>query len=169
MLSALLVGCAGAEAQWQRVSASYPAPDFTLASLDGRSVTLSAFRGRVVLVEFWATWCGPCRYSTPSMEQIAKEFRQQGVEVLLINAGEGSAAIRQWAGRRFSAATILLDQDGAVAERYGVNGIPRLLVINQDGLVQYDEGGYSGGLERNLRRILGELLATRTNATPQEV
>ena len=117
-------------------------------------------------MEFWATWCGPCQYSTPSLEQIRRQFKDRGVEVLLINEGESASVVRRWAGKRFTA-TILLDQDGALGERYGLRGIPHLLVIDQVGEIQYDEEGYGGGLERNLRLILNELLATK--APPQHV
>jgi len=144
---------------WKPVEPAYPAPDFTLSSLDGNPVTLSTLQGRVVLLEFWASWCGPCRYSTPSLERIYREFRQHGVEVLLVNARESPEVVRKWAGTRFSA-TILLDREGEVAERYGVRGIPRLFVIDQTGQIRYDEGGYAGALEMTLRRILRDLLSS---------
>ena len=146
---------------WQRIEPPVAAMEFTLPTLDGATVSLSDYRGRVVIMEFWATWCGPCRYSTPSLEVIYKRHRDRGVTVLLINEGETVEAIRRWAAKRFTA-PILLDHEGEVAGRYGLDGIPALFVINQTGHIVYRHDGYGGGLERSLQLILNELL-------PQEV
>ncbi len=142
---------------WKQLDPPIPAPEFTLQKLDGGSVTLSELRGRVVIMEFWATWCGPCRQSTPSLDAVFRRFRNQGVSVLLVNAGEDPAVVRKWVERRF-VAPVLLDEEHAVARRYGVSGIPRLLIINQAGQIIYDHSGYRGGLERNLTSILEGLL-----------
>jgi thiol-disulfide isomerase/thioredoxin len=137
------------------------APPFSLARLGGGSVSLADQRGRVVVMEFWATWCGPCRMSTPSLEVIAKRHRDQPVSVLLINAGESAETVRAWTGRKFTAASILLDADGEVRRRYGVAGIPRLLILDGEGRIVYDHSGYRGGVERNLTLILKQLMAER--------
>jgi thiol-disulfide isomerase/thioredoxin len=150
---------------WKRIDPPVPAPEFTLAQLEGEPASLSGFRGRVVIMEFWATWCGPCRYSTPSLEAIYKRHRDRGVAVLLINEGETVERIRRWAGKRFTA-PILLDQDGSVSGRYGVGGIPALFVVDQAGRLVYRHGGYGGGLERSLRVILEELLPKHPAADP---
>jgi len=162
---ALVCGC-GPETigeDWRPLSPRVEAPDFTLPALEGDDVTLSDYRGRVVIMEFWATWCGPCRMSTPSLEVIAKQHRDKPVTVLLVNAGESPDQIRTWAGKRFTA-TILLDPDGAAARRYRVEGIPQLFIIDPEGRIIYDHGGYQGGLERNLRNVLDGLLAEREAA-----
>ena len=143
--------------EWQRVEPGVAAPEFTLPQLNGDAVSLSSLRGGPVIIEFWATWCGPCRYSTPSLEAIYRRYKDRGVMVLLINQGESPEQVRAWAGSRFTA-PILLDRDGAVGARYGVAGIPRLLIIDRDGHLLYDHSGYAGGLERNLGVILDELL-----------
>ncbi len=156
----LLAGACGSGAiapEWKRLDPRPAAHEFTLPQLDGPPVTLSAFRGRVVLMEFWATWCGPCRYSTPSLDAIFKAYRGRGVSVLLINVGESPEQVRAWAKRRFTA-PILLDRDGQVVNEYGVSGIPRLFIVDREGRIVYDHGGYRGGLEQNLRLILKELL-----------
>ena len=108
-------------------------------------------------MEFWATWCGPCRYSTPSLEVIYRKYRDRGVAVLLINEQETPEAVHQWAGHRFTA-TILLDRDGQAARRYGVEGVPQLFLVDQDGRLLYRRQGYGGGLERDLTHLLDGLL-----------
>ena len=155
-----LIGCApeGIGADWKRSEHEPAAPDFSLAQMDAEGpVRLSDYHGRVVIMEFWATWCGPCRFSTPSLELIYKKYREKGVSVLLINQQEAPDRIRKWAEDRFTA-PILLD-DGQVATRYAVQGIPRLFIVDQTGHFAWAHEGYSGGFERNLSLILDGMLA----------
>ncbi len=161
----VLSGCGsqGIGADWKRIRPGVAAIDFELPQLDGPPVKLSDYRGRVVIMEFWATWCGPCQFSLPSLEVSYKRYRDRGVAVLLINEGESPEAARKWAGKRFTA-PILLDQDQAVGARYHVRGIPRLFIVDQQGNLVYVHEGYGGGLERNLALILNELLAAATAA-----
>lgn len=161
IIGMLLAGSVGCESgvigrEWQRLDPAIPAPEFTLPQLDGKAVTLSDYRDGVVIMEFWATWCGSCRESTPSLDVIYRRYRDRGVAVLLINEGEPSDRVRAWLEGRF-AAPVLLDQDGRVAARYHLSSVPRLLVIDH-GRILYDRSGYRGGLEQNLSLILDELL-----------
>jgi len=114
-------------------------------------------------MEFWATWCGPCRFSTPSLDVIYRKFRDRGVMVWLINEGEASERIHRWVNGRFQA-PILLDQDTRVGYRYGVQGIPQLFVVDQAGQIAYVRSGYGGGLERDLSAILNDLLTAKQGA-----
>jgi peroxiredoxin len=158
LFTILSVGCGKEAPPWPKLDPPVAAPDFTLQQLDADTVHLSDLRGRVVVMEFWATWCGPCRFSTPSLDVIYRKFRDKGVTVLLINQGEEPEKIRTWINGRFQA-PVLLDRDRRTAMRYGVGGIPRLFVVNQDGQILYARSGYRGGLERDLAAILTELLA----------
>ena len=155
------VGCESntITSDWHRVEPPIAAPDFTLPTLEGQTVQLSNYRGQVVVMEFWATWCGPCRSSLPSLEVMSTRYRDRGVTVLLINQQESAKDIRRWTKQRYTA-SILLDERGDAAMKYEVQGIPQLFVINQQGQIVYHHGGYGGGLERNLALILEELLAT---------
>ena len=152
-------GCepGGLSNEWHRIEPPVAAPNFTLPQLNGSPVTLSSLRGKVVIMEFWATWCGPCRMSTPSLEAVYREHKDQPVTVLLVNAGETADEIRRWAKQRFTA-PILLDTKGAVRRQYGVAGIPKLFVIDQQGRIVYAHSGYGGGLEQSLRTVIKELL-----------
>ena len=154
-----LVGCEPntITPDWHHLEPPVAAPDFTLPQLDATSVTRSDLHGRVVIMEFWATWCGPCRFSLPSLEVIYRRYRKQGVSVLLINEGEAADKVRAWAQRQFTA-PILLDQEGRVSGDYGVQGIPRLFIVDQTGQLVYAHEGYGGGLEHNLALILDQLL-----------
>ena len=154
----MAVGCLPKESDWSRLEPPVQATDFTLPRLDGGSVSLSDYQGRIVIMEFWATWCPPCRFSTPSLDMVYRNFRDQGVVVLLINQGEDPDTVRDWIAGRFEA-TVLLDRDGAVGARYGASGLPQLILVDQSGQILYVRSGYGGGLEHNLKLILGELLA----------
>ena len=147
---------------WHRIDPPIEAPAFTAPQLDGAPIQLSDYRGRVVVMDFWATWCGPCRFSLPSLEVIAKRYADRGVSVLLVNAGESKEDIRRWTKRRFDA-PVLLDREGSVRQRYGVQGLPRLFVINQDGQIVYAHAGYGGGLEQNLTLMLDQLVTETTH------
>ena len=142
---------------WHRVDPPVAAPDFALPQFGGATLRLSDLRGRVVVMDFWATWCGPCRSALPSMEAMFRKYRDRGVTILLINEGESPEQITKWASQRYTA-PILLDP-GAVGELYRVRGIPQMFVVNQEGKIVYLHGGYGGGLERSLKLIFEELLA----------
>jgi peroxiredoxin len=159
LVLSLSSGCEpeGISRDWKRIEPAVAAPDFTLPQLDGPSLKLSDLRGRIVIMEFWATWCGPCRHSLPSLEVISKKFRDRGVNVLLINEDETPEQIRNWSQKRFTA-PILLDKNGQVGRLYGVRGIPRLFIVDQAGRLAYRHEGYGGGLERNLVLILEQLI-----------
>jgi len=163
LFATLVAGCQSQPPPWPRVDSPIAAPDFTLPQLDAGTVHLADLRGRVVVMEFWATWCGPCRFSTPSLDAIYRRFRDRGVTVLLINEGEEPEKVRAWVEGRFQA-PILLDQDTRVGWRYGVRGIPRLFIVDQAGQIVYVRSGYGGGLERDLAAVLTQLLAEQPTA-----
>lgn len=160
LIALALSGCApaGIGKDWKRIEPPVQAPEFTLPQLDAGPVSLSGYRGRVVIMEFWATWCGPCQFSLPSLEVVYKRYRDRGVTVLMLNEGEPVETVRKWTGRRFTA-PILLDQDQGVGRLYQVRGLPRLFIVDQQGNLVYAHEGYGGGLERNLKLILEGLLA----------
>ena len=161
VFAVLAAGCGptGLGADWHRVEPRPPAPSFTLTSVAGEPVSLDRLRGKIVVMEFWATWCGPCRFSLPSLELLAQRYAGRGVAVLLINQEEQREAVVAWLDDRYHAAKVLLDQDGAVGAAYQVQSIPRLFVLDADGRIAYLHAGYGGGLERNLAMVLDELLA----------
>jgi peroxiredoxin len=155
----IVCGCLPGTTDWTRVDPPVPAPDFTLAQLDGgKTFRLSDLRGHIVVMEFWATWCGPCRFSTPSLDTMSRRYQGKAVAVLLINQGESEQTIRDWVAGRF-VAPILLDADHRVAQQYGVSGIPQVFVVDAQGQIVYTHGGYRGGVEHNLKLILEELLS----------
>ena len=116
----------------------FPAPDFTLDTLEGSQMTLSDLRGKVVIVNLWASWCPPCRAEMPAIEQIYQENNAQGLEVLAINTtyqdSESTAAdFAQEFGLTFP---ILLDRDGSVSKRYQLLALPTTYFIDRRGIIR---------------------------------
>lgn len=116
--------------------------DVLLETLDGEMVKLSDYRGQVVLVNFWATWCGPCREEMPELEAYYQTHREEGFVLLAVNAGESrerASAYVAEGGYRF---TVLLDEDGVLADGFGgLRGMPTSFVLDGEGEVVYQHVG----------------------------
>jgi len=112
------------------------APDFELDTLDGQTVILSQLKGSPVLVNFWATWCAPCRYEMPFLQQIYEDWPGDELLLLTINVGESSSDVSQFMQSEGFSFTVLLDGEVAVAQRYNVQGIPTTLFIDKEGIIQ---------------------------------
>ena len=110
------------------------APDFTLLDLSGREVKLSAMRGKIVLLDFWATWCVPCTEEIPTVEKIADHYKARTVETLGISDEEPSV-VKEWLALNKRNLRILIDPEGKVSEQFQVEGIPALVVIGRDGRI----------------------------------
>lgn len=120
------------------------APDFTLTDLDGKPVRLSDYRGRVVFLNFWATWCPPCREEMPDMEAVRLQVGERAV-IVAVNLGEAPGEVRRFAESGGLGFKILLDSDGKVAERYMIRNIPTSFFIDRDGVIR---SKYIGALDR---------------------
>ena len=112
------------------------AADFTLTDVSGKSLKLSALRGKVVLLDFWATWCGPCRIEMPSIQRFHHEFKDKGLVVLGINQGETAMVVQPFLKRNGFDFRILLDQTRTVSQKYQVSGIPTLFIIDKEGTIR---------------------------------
>jgi len=135
------------------------APDFQLESLDGQGVTLSELRGRPVMLNFWATWCPPCRAEMPWLEQIYEEWtgKPPSVVMLTVNNGESPSRVRGFMETYNLSLPVLLDTDERVAGRYGIRYIPTTFFIDEDGIIQQKVvGAFTGkdAIEEGLRRIV---------------
>jgi cytochrome c biogenesis protein CcmG/thiol:disulfide interchange protein DsbE len=112
------------------------APGFELNTLDGQSIALSQLSGTPVLVNFWATWCGPCAYEMPFLQQIYDEWPEETLVLLAVNIQESSSQVAQFMQSKGFSFTVLLDSQAAVAQRYNVQGIPTTFFIDREGIIQ---------------------------------
>jgi thiol-disulfide isomerase/thioredoxin len=133
------------------------APQFQLDLLDGPRFKLADRKGRVVVLDFWATWCGPCLQSMPQVDDVARGFAEQGVELVAVNMEEQPEAIKSMLERHKLKLVVALDRDGAVAGKYAVTAIPQTVVIDRDGKVARLFVGGGKGTVEGLKKALQEL------------
>lgn len=114
------------------------APDFTLDTLDGGKVTLSELRGNIVVVNFWTTWCPPCRAETPALEASYKAYKDSGVVILGLNLTDQDSLkeVKAFAEEFGLTYPIVLDRDGTVGLMYQLNGLPTTFFINREGIIR---------------------------------
>lgn len=114
-----------------------PAPALKLADLDGRPHDLAAFRGKVVLINFWATWCPPCRREMPSMERLSRALANEPFRVLAVDVGEDAETIEGFFSQLDTAPTfpILLDSQGSAMQAWQVGGLPTTFLVDKQGRV----------------------------------
>ena len=134
------------------------APDFTLKSLGGDNLRLEEYRGKVVLINFWASWCGPCRQEMPILDRIRQRYQGAGFEVLGVNVEGKDPKARKVAERLGVSFPLLFDESQQVSANYDLQGMPFSVLIDRDGQIQYIHKGYKPGDEKNYIDRLKKLL-----------
>ena len=135
------------------------APDFTLTSMSGRKVSLSGLRGKVVIVDFWAQWCEPCKKELPQLDKLNKDYAARGVVILAVNIDKERENAERLVKQLGLTLEVLLDPTGAVAASYDLPKMPTSFVVDKKGIVRFVHDGFegSGDVER-FRSELDELL-----------
>jgi len=129
------------------------APNFKLNTLDGTTVELNKLRGKPVFIDFWATWCGPCRRALPHTQKLAEKYGKDA-HILAINLREDPETVRQFVESNNYTFTVLIDTDGSVAADYRVRGIPHFVLIDARGKIQFVSSGFRTGDERQFEELL---------------
>jgi peroxiredoxin len=115
---------------------SLPAPDFTLPNLDGKMVSLVDYKGKVILLNIWATWCPPCVEEMPSMEKLYQELREEGFEILAVSVdASGDKVVTPFMKKHKLSFPALTDTGGAVKILYQTTGVPESFIIDKDGII----------------------------------
>ena len=128
-------------------AADGPAPDFQLASAGGKAVSLAQYKGQVVMINFWATWCGPCRSEMPVLEQLHKKYKPMGFTMIGVNVEPDSAGAVDWLKATPVSFPILFDTDSKVSKLYAVSGMPSTVIVDRKGQMRYLHRGYKPGDE----------------------
>lgn len=137
------------------------APDFSAKDLNGNEIRLSSFKGKVVLLDFWASWCVPCKKSMPHLIELNETYKTDSLIILGVNVDTELDKIREFqkAINAEISFPIIFDKDSKLPPLYNVEGMPTTVVINRDGIVKYKEVGYDSGLKEKLDKTIKDLLA----------
>ncbi len=137
------------------------APEFALPDLLGKQHKLSEFKGRVVLLDFWATWCGPCRMSTPALVELGKKMKDKKFSIIGINLDESRDGVGEFAQAMKVEHLILYGGGGTINETYQVRGIPAFYLIDKKGRIRKHYPGYAPQMAADWERSILALLAEK--------
>ena len=132
------------------------APSFQLKDLGGHDVSLEQFKGKIVMLDFWATWCGPCRMTMPLLEELQKEHPDD-FTLLAVNVGEPEELVTPFVQRQKIEAPVLLDIDGSTGNAYGSESIPMQVLIDQEGIIRHIQTGYYPSMKDDLWTEISKL------------
>jgi len=156
--AAALALCALPQAAQAAPAPNAVAPDFTLRGADGRNVRLDELRGQVVLVNFWATWCGPCREEMPRLNALYEKYRKSGFVLLGVNIDDDPHAAIATALKLNVGFPVLLDTDKKVSKLYDLSTMPSTVVIDRDGKTRFIHRGFRDGVEAEYDQQIRGLL-----------
>jgi len=148
----------GANAAVPAIAPLATAPDFTLRTMNGPNMRLQEQRGRVVMVNFWATWCGPCRQEMPQLNRLYEKYHAAGFVLLGVNVDDDQRKAAEVAGKLGVTFPVLLDTDKTVSKLYELSTMPSTVIIDRDGKVRYVHRGYLTGYEDSYEKQIRELL-----------
>ena len=134
------------------------APDFTLENLAGGNMRLEEYRGQVVLINFWASWCGPCRQEMPILYRLHHRYVDTGFAVLGINVEGETDPAQEIVDRTNVTFPILIDDGQKVSEMYALEAMPSTVVVDRDGVVRYIHRGYKPGDEAKYVEVVKQLI-----------
>ncbi len=143
--------------RYQHALIEKPAPNFTLRDLRGNQVSLSDFKGQPIVLNFWATWCSPCRVEIPHLEALYTKYKDQGLVVIGMNTETDYMKVKRFADPQISY-TVLLD-GSTQAQGYDVSGIPCTYYIDREGIIRHRSVGFGPGDEVRIEEKIQELLA----------
>ncbi len=163
LLAAILWGCVALAGAQQGVQPLRPwsggaTPALALQDIDGKPHRLEDHRGKVVLINFWATWCEPCRAEMPSMNRLRAALAGRPFEVLAVNLAESEARIRRFAGEVPLEFTVLLDRDSAAARAWRARVLPVSFLVGPDGRIRYWALGEVDWMQDRVRHTVAALL-----------
>jgi thiol-disulfide isomerase/thioredoxin len=137
------------------------APDFTLKTLDNEEITLSKLRGKVVLLDFWATWCAPCRESIPHLVQLHKSYQQSGLEVLGMNVDRGDTDTVRRFVKSFDIPYPIVIASEELERNYGITGLPTTILIDKEGKIRQKFMGFTSAISKQMTATVNDLTSEK--------
>jgi thiol-disulfide isomerase/thioredoxin len=157
--SVLVMTTLVASLAWAAQTLSGPAPGFSLQSRDGQQVSLASLKGKVVMVNFWATWCVPCRQEMPHLEALYEKYNSLGFELLAVNVEKNNAeGARKWLEETPVTFPVLFDPNNEVTKLYKVQTMPSTVLVARDGTMRFIHHGYKPGYESDYQTQVRALL-----------
>ena len=157
-LALLAILCVGfTSGAWAKTDQA-PAPDFTLKSQNGDNLKLSELRGKVILINFWASWCGPCRQEMPVLDQLYRHYRSLDFTILGVNVEQDSDNAKTLLKDVSVSFPVLFDSENKVSKLYEVKGMPSTVLVDRDGNIRYVHMGYQPGTEAEYQSQIRSLI-----------
>ncbi len=135
-----------------------PAPGFTLSELDGSQGALAQYKGQVVMVNFWATWCGPCQQEMPLLDQMYKKYKPAGFTLIGVNVDKAQPPVKELLARKPVSFPVMLDPANQVSKAYHVDEMPSSVIIDRKGEIRYIHRGYKPGDENDYQDRIRQLI-----------
>ena len=141
------------------IADSRAAPNVTFQAADGSSVRLSEYKGRVVLIDFWASWCAPCKTSFPALDALYRAYESRGLQVLAVNLDERRRDADAFLRDHSHSMPVVFDLRGEAPKAFGVQGMPTSFVIDRTGAIRFTHTGYSANIGQQYRQEIDLLLS----------
>ena len=132
------------------------APEFTLKDADGKDHKLSDYKGKVVLLDFWATWCPPCRAAMPGVQKLHEKFKGKPVEVIGVNTSENKDPVAYMKEKKFTYGLLLNGE--TIGDKYGIQGIPAFFIISPEGKLLWTQVGYDPAGEKEAEEVIAKAI-----------
>ncbi len=159
VVAILFLGLLAVPAHAERADVGRPAPAFEAVTLDGRPLALAGLKGKVLLIDFWASWCEPCREEFPEFEAMYKELRDRGVEIIAISVDRKRENAEAFVAKYPASFPVIHDPNRAIADRYKPRAMPTAYVVDQAGVVRFVHLGYQREYLAKYREEITRLLA----------
>ena len=141
------------------------APGFTAKTFEGRQVSLADYRGKVVFIDFWASWCSPCRESLPIYDKLSADFGEENFTIIAVNLDETAADAKKFLSQHPVHYTVVADPDGDIPKTFGVSGMPSSYLIDRDGTIRQRHIGFDKKDVEMLRAEVTKLLGKPAGAS----
>jgi thiol-disulfide isomerase/thioredoxin len=156
--SVIVVSALLASLAWASDAVKGPAPAFALQSRDGAKVSPAQYKGDVVMINFWATWCVPCRQEMPKLEALYQRYNKLGFKLLAVNVENNPDGVKKWLAETPVSFPVLFDTKSEVSKLYKVETMPTTVIVGKDGTMRYLHHGYQAGYENDYQNEVRTLL-----------